>query len=96
MGAYVFGETFLGRMANVQTAKIDSNDHGNAFFQASGDNLHGTPHGLRKIGWWVSEEGTTNRLYARGGQSRQESGFSPRALDRVTSSFKGIGELDTR
>jgi hypothetical protein len=96
MGTYVFSETFLGRMANVQTAEIDSDGKGNTFFQTAGDGLHGTPHGLRKIGWWVSEEGTTSRLYARGEQSRQESGFYPRALDRVTSSFKDIGELDTR
>jgi hypothetical protein len=50
VGTYVFGETLLGRMANVQTAEIDSYGQGNAFFQAAGDSLHQTPHGLTQNG----------------------------------------------
>jgi len=52
MGAHVFRQGLLGRMADIQTAKIDSNSEGNAFFQSSRNSLHGdTPQSYGKMGW---------------------------------------------
>ena len=63
VGAYVFGEALLRGMADIEAAEIDSYGQGNALFQSASDGLHGTPSFFRKIGWWVSEEGTTETSY---------------------------------
>ena len=64
MGAYVFGKAFLRRMADVETAEINSYGKESALLPAASDCLHGYPTVFTQIELGVSEEGTTGTSYA--------------------------------
>jgi hypothetical protein len=49
MGAHVFREALLRRMADIQTAQIYSHHQGNALFQPVGNCLHRTPRCLGEL-----------------------------------------------
>jgi hypothetical protein len=66
MGAYVFGDTLLRGVADVEATEIDSYSQGNAFFHSVRGSLHETPHGRRQNGLVGVGGGTTGLLYAWG------------------------------
>ena len=83
VGAHVFGEALLRRMANIETAEIHSNGQGNALLHSADDGLHGTPHGLTQNGL-VGAGGGSDKDIVRslGADFGKESGA--RAGHRVT------------
>lgn len=48
VGAYVFRESLLGAIADVETTKIHANSERSAFFRTVRNRLHKTPHDMSK------------------------------------------------
>jgi hypothetical protein len=86
----VFRKALLCGVADIETAEIYSYGQRNALLQSAGDGLHETLHGLRqKMGWMVSEEGTTGASYAFRKRIRQKSGLSPGHWHVITPTPQG-------
>jgi hypothetical protein len=85
---YVFRQALLGRMADVQTAKIYSYGQGNTLFQSVRDGLHETPHGLTQNGRMGVGGGNDKSMIRLSGADSAKIRPS-RALAWETPTFQG-------